>query len=137
MKAIKKIMSVMAAALLSLTSAIPILSSAESDVMTSGNWKYQIEDNGNATIVAFDQIRGAEITAVTVPSTLGGATVTTIGDSAFADEVGLSTVTIPNTVSTIGEGQSQILCNRCFRVKNRIKFYRAATALSAAVLSIT
>lgn len=34
-------------------------------------------------------------------------------------------------------GQSQILCNRCFRVKNRIKFYRAATALSAAVLSIT
>lgn len=64
MKAMKRIMSVMAATLLALTSAIPILSSAESNVMTSGNWKYQIEDNGNATIVTFDQIRGAEIEAI-------------------------------------------------------------------------
>ena len=66
---------------------------------------YQVDDDGSATIGGY---RGEE-TALTIPSSLGGHTVTKIGRQAlrFTDIV---TVSIPSTVTEIGE---EAFCECC------------------------
>ena len=67
-------------------------------------WKYQVSDgkaeliynNGSSTIPT------STTGAITIPSTLGGCPVTSIGYRAFEDCSGLTSVTIPNSVVSIG-----------------------------------
>lgn len=60
-------------------------------------WEYTVTD-GNATITYVPETVSGE---VIIPSTLGGYTVTSIGDFAFC-ECSLKSVTIPDSVTSIG-----------------------------------
>ncbi len=63
-----------------------------------GFYTYTVS-NGKATITDVDtSISGS----ITIPLTLGGYTVTSIGWGAFEDCTGLTSVTIPNNVASIG-----------------------------------
>ena len=64
--------------------------------IVEGQWTY-IVANGGATITA-----STATGAVTIPSSLGGYPVTSIGDSAFYGSLGLTSVIIPDSVTTIG-----------------------------------
>ena len=66
-----------------------------------GQWTFTIE-NGGATITA-----STATGAVTIPSSLGGYPVTSIGDSAFYGSLGLTSVIIPDSVTSIGVGAFQ------------------------------
>jgi hypothetical protein len=55
--------------------------------------------NGVITITGYTRFGGA----VTIPGTISGLPVTTIGDSAFSGRYDLTSVTIPGSVSTIGD----------------------------------
>jgi len=65
---------------------------------TSGNFTYTVS-NGKATITDFPTDYTG---ALTIPSTLGGYPVTSIGSSAFYNCTGLTSVTIPDSVTSIG-----------------------------------
>jgi len=70
----------------------------EARAQTDGVWEYAI-DGGNVTITGYEGSGGA----VTIPPTLGGYPVTSIGVSAFASKTTLTGVTIPNIVTSIGD----------------------------------
>ena len=76
-----------------LIMAVPFSASAASDA----DFEYTVTD-GNATVTAYV---GAD-TNVVIPDQLGGATVTAIGESAFAGNEDLVSVTFPKTLKTIG-----------------------------------
>ena len=63
----------------------------------SGDFTYSISNN-TATITGYTGAGGA----VTIPDTLGGVAVTSIGDKAFIRCTVLTSITIPNSVSQIG-----------------------------------
>ena len=67
---------------------------------TSGYYTYEVED-GEATITDCSTSISGNIT---IPSTLGGYPVTTIGEYAFYECTSLTGVTIPDSVTTIGNG---------------------------------
>lgn len=67
------------------------------DTYTSGNWTYEFTTNG-LTITGY---KGNE-TTVTIPDTLDGYKVGAIGALAFANNVTMRTVTIPETITYIG-----------------------------------
>ena len=56
-------------------------------------------NNGTITITGYTGPGGA----VAIPDTINGLPVTRIGDSAFDGETSLTSVTIPNSVTSIGE----------------------------------
>lgn len=74
------------------------LASAES-TDASGWWRYTVE-NGNATITGYEQ---APTGALQIPSQVDGYPVTAIGDEAFRECDGISSVTIPEGVTHIGD----------------------------------
>ncbi len=88
----RKLLS-MALALVLLLTLLPVEARAAAD----GDWTYTVSGNA-ATITAYNGSGGS----VTIPSTLGGKPVTTIGRAAFYQCTGLTTVTIPNSVASIG-----------------------------------
>jgi serine/threonine protein kinase len=57
-------------------------------------------NNGAITITKYTGSGGA----VTIPSTIGGLPVTSIGDNAFEKSTGLTSVSFPNSVTSIGGG---------------------------------
>ena len=57
-----------------------------------------VVDNGMITITGYTGTGGV----VTIPSTITGLPVTSIGNSAFASSASLTSVTIPNSVTSIG-----------------------------------
>ena len=65
---------------------------------TYGNLTYSIS-NGEVTITDCS----TSATKVTIPSTINGYPVTSIGGSAFSDCTGLRSITIPNSVTSIGD----------------------------------
>ena len=65
---------------------------------TEGDYDFDIS-NGNATITYYAGTGGD----LTIPSTLGGYPVTSIGYNAFCLSSGLTSVTIPDSVTSIGD----------------------------------
>lgn len=79
---------------------------------TSGNFTYTTSGS-SATITGFNK---SATGAVTIPSTLGGKTVTKIGASAFADCQGITSVTVPSSVTEIEEN-AFIFCSSLSEIK--------------------
>ncbi len=92
----KKLLAILTSVLLLMT-AIP-LSAVNVSAATSGDYTYTVTD-GEATITAYTGVGGA----ITIPRTLGGYPVTTIGERAFHHCFRLTSVTIGDSVTTIGE----------------------------------
>ena len=60
-------------------------------------WEYTVDGANNATITKYN----GNASAVAIPSSIDGYTVTKIGTSAFANNTSIRTVSIPNTVIEI------------------------------------
>ena len=73
--------------------AVPI----KADAVTEGYYTYEVS-SGEATITDVDNSIGGDIT---IPSTLGGYPVTSIGSGAFENCTSLTAITIPNSVTSI------------------------------------
>ena len=81
---------------LSMAFVLPLTAMAEE---TSGDYKYDILDDGTAKITEYTGAGGD----VVISSALDGYTVTSIGESAFSFCEELTSVTIPDSVTSIGE----------------------------------
>ena len=89
----KKTLSVLLtfALVLSLVPAFAVHFSAKS----VGAWQYDVK-NGTAVVTDYyGDVEGS----VVVPSTLGGYTVTVIGDSAFFNRSAMTGITLPDSVT--------------------------------------
>ena len=73
------------------------LTAVDAFAETDGDYTYTVT-NGEATVTGY---LGAD-TAVTVPSTLGGCPVTSIGNNAFQNNTTLTAVSFPDTLVSIG-----------------------------------
>lgn len=85
---------------------------AETALQSDDGWLYCLTEEGSAQIVGHADVRATELT---VPVSLGGAWVTSIGENAFADNAALAKLTIPATVlsidgSAFAENASLTLC---------------------------
>ena len=78
-----------------LLTVIPLQAKAE----TSGDWMYEVSGS-NATITDYS----GSATNLTIPSTLGGYTVTRIGEEAFRACGTLVNVSIPSSITRINDG---------------------------------
>ena len=92
---VKRIVSAVLALLLAVSFAAPSGARALSDA----GFEY-IGNDGAATVTGCTSTCPATLV---IPDTLGGNSVTTIGNFAFQSNA-LTTVTIPNSVTSIGEG---------------------------------
>ena len=79
---------------------------------TSGNYTYTTSGS-SATITGFNK---SATGAISIPSTLGGKTVTKIGTSAFAKCEGITSVTVPSSVVEIEES-AFIFCSKLAEIK--------------------
>ena len=86
---------VVSAMLMSFVPAFGLASDAE----TYGDWKYTVSD-GSATIIGYNGFCSGELD---IPSQIGGYRVTSIGDCAFEWCDGLTSVVIPDSVTSIGD----------------------------------
>jgi hypothetical protein len=75
-----------------------VLFAVSASAATEGYYTYEVK-NGEATITDVDTSISGN---VTIPSKLGGYSVTSIGDKAFSYCESLTSVTIPDSVITIG-----------------------------------
>ena len=68
------------------------------ETYTDGNYNYTVLSGGSAEIVKYN---GTE-TQVTIPSTLGGKEVTSIGNDAFSRNAYIESLTVPEGIGRIG-----------------------------------
>lgn len=67
---------------------------------TYGYYDYLLYDDGTAALTAY----AGDETAVTIPAKIDSHAVVTLGDELFTEKAALSSVTIPDSVETIGIG---------------------------------
>ena len=89
--------STVRAILVSLVLVVVMLAGAQTALAVT-TWTYTMA-GGNATITGYT---GTD-TAITVPSTIDGYPVVAIGSMAFYERTSLTSVTIPDSVTSIGE----------------------------------
>ena len=89
----KKMLAVLIGAL-TICAACALCAGAE----TSGDYEYEILDNGTVEITGYT----GSATDLIIPSTIGGKKVTSIGESAFLECNTITSVDIPNSVVEIG-----------------------------------
>ena len=82
----------------SLIGVMPIVSASAAEV--SGDYMYELLYDGTVEITYY----AGNAVSLTIPSTLGGRKVTSIGECAFAHSDSLISVTIPNSITNIGMG---------------------------------
>jgi len=66
---------------------------------TSGDWTYSVTDN-QATITGYSGAGGA----VEIPAEVDGVAVVKVGDEAFKNNTSVTSITIPDSVTSIGDG---------------------------------
>lgn len=98
----KKIISTVTifALFLSVFAGVNTTAGAETKTKTSGDFKYEVLSETDKTAEITDYTGSAE--SLEIPSTLDGYQITRIGDDAFYQYTGLTSVTIPDTVTSIG-----------------------------------
>ena len=83
----------------------PLMALADTEVVDGVTWTYTIND-GKVQVGTGSSYSPAVSTSttgvLTIPSTLGGSPVTSIGDYAFSGCSGLRSVTIPSSVTSVG-----------------------------------
>ena len=85
--------------LLSIIVVAPItVNASEDDELTYGDFQYKIEDDNSCTITDYDGMASS----LSIPSTINGHTVKQIDTCALSDNRIITSVTIPNGVTTIG-----------------------------------
>ena len=109
MKRMRMTAAICAALMLTAVPAVPLtpmmetatisVHAEDTEKLIEGDYTYNVDANGNATITKYNGEGGA----VTIPSTLGGKPVTVIGEDAFKNCTGLTAVTIPEGVKAIGD----------------------------------
>lgn len=95
----KKLTALLLAGLLILT-AVPVITA---QAATSGNWRYEIDEENGKYYVEIDRYLG-KAEKVVVPDTIKGYKVTEIDDDAFKGNKYIQTVTIGKNITDIGDG---------------------------------
>ena len=95
----KKLLGIVLITALCLTCACALGEQAEREILTSGDYRYTLLEDGTAEIATYC---GSEKQLV-IPSQLDGYAVTAIGDHAFYRYESLTSVTIPDSVSAIDD----------------------------------
>ncbi|MBR4555246.1 MAG: leucine-rich repeat protein [Ruminococcus sp.] len=75
-----------------------MISASAADEQTYGFWRYTINNNGTVTITKYTGLDEE----LTIPSKIAGREVVEIGKEAFCENSSISKVTIPSSVTTIG-----------------------------------
>ena len=99
--------------LLSIIVVAPITVNASEDELTYGDFQYKIEDDNSCTITDYDGMASS----LSIPSAINGHTVKQIDTGALSDNRIITSVTIPNGVTTIGFSAF----NGCIKLE-KIKF---------------
>ncbi len=96
--ALSVLMTASAGAAVLMSAAVIPQASLTAYAETYGDYEYTILDDGTVEITKY---KGSEA-SVTIPSTIDGKSVTSIGDEAFYNCTSLTSVTIPDSVTSIG-----------------------------------
>src|SRR5437899_8910573 len=99
MKSTRSNRLILALAFVAVTRLLPLLLLTLPAVVQAEDYTYTTNDDGTITIAGYTGPGGA----VTIPETINGLPVTSIGFGAFYTCGTLTSVTIPNSVTSIGD----------------------------------